>query len=80
MERSSSGQTFELPLPLHLPDGIYPRAKVLIEAVSSLPNPSNEDRYEITQCGSAGRSAQVSDSDDESVTYPSSPPPFSQLS
>ena len=75
---NSSGQTFELPLPLHLPAEVYPRAKVLIDAVRSLPNLSNEDRYEITQCGSAGRSAQPSDSDDESITYPSYPPPFSQ--
>lgn len=44
----------------------------------TLPNLSNEDRHEITRCGSPGRSAQASDSDDESVTYPSSPPPFSQ--
>lgn len=74
---SDSQQTFELPLPLHLPDEVYPRAKVLLDAVRSLPNLSDEDRYEITACGSAGRSAQPSDSDDESITYPSSPPPFS---
>lgn len=35
---NSSGQTFKLPLPLHLPDGVYPRAKVLINAVHS-PKP-----------------------------------------
>ena len=72
-----SEQTFKLPLPLHLPDEVYRRAKVLLDAVGSLPNLSNEDTYEITAPGSAGRSVQPSDSDDESITYPSSPPPFS---
>ena len=62
---NSSGQTFKLPLPLHLPDEVYPRAKVLIDAVRCLPNLSNEEIYEVTQRGSAGRSAQASDSDDE---------------